>query len=181
MSGPGPFYGIFEVKPQDFDDMAVTAIDLDAAAGATAKILTITYPCAPLYFGYRPATDFDYHTFTTQGVLSLYKYPAGDASAKVLLGSIDLDDGAVTGEIYAVKIANTPTAGATAGHAKTPKADCGPKDKLAFWIGTQAVGDTYILGTFQPFLMCQYRGESFAEMSTWHDETPAGSGIVVDV
>ena len=179
MSGPGPFYGIVEIKPQDFDDMAVTAIDLNAAAGATAKILTVTFPLAPFYFGYRPVTAFDYHTFTTQGVLALYRYPAGSAAAKVLLAEIDLADAAAIGELYAVKVSNKPTNTPDHGHASAPVANCSPKDKLAVWIKTQAVGDSYILGTFQPFLMCQYRGESFAGLSTWHDETPDVDEIAV--
>ena len=168
--------GLYEVRPQDYDDMSVTAIDLDAAVGAK-KTLTLNFPGAPLYFGFRPITDFDYHTFTTMGVLALYLYPAGVAADKVLLAEIDLEDAAEAGKQYMVKVANIPATGTTGGHAKAPVADCVPQDQLVAYIKTQAVGDSYILGTFQPVLIMQHRGESFANMPAWMNRTVASDGI----
>lgn len=68
---------LYEVKPQGFDDFAVTPVSMTAVKGVTAKVLTLNFPAAPLYFGYRPTTAFSYNTLTTQGVLGLYRYPHG--------------------------------------------------------------------------------------------------------
>lgn len=167
---------LYEVRPQDFDDMSVTPIDMDAAVGAK-KTLTLNFPAAPLYFGFRPIEAFDYHTFDTMGVLALYLYPAGVAADKVLLAEIDLEDAAEIGKRYMVKVANIPASGTYQGHAKAPVANCVPGDQLVAYIETQAVGDSYILGTFQPVLFMQYRGEGFVKQLAWIDRTPVSAGI----
>jgi len=167
---------LYEVRPQDWDDMSVTPVDMDAAAGA-AKTLTLNFPAAPLYFGFRPVAAFDYRTLTTLGVLALYLYPAGNAANKVLLAEIDLEDAAEAGKQYMVKVANIPASGTSQGHAKAPVADCVPQDQLVAYIKTQAVGDSYLLGTFQPVLFMQYRAESPAGSPAWIDRTPASAGI----
>ncbi len=64
------------IRSQNFDDGAVTAINLSAVASAV-KIATMQLPGAPLYFGFHPITSFIYGTVPTTGVLALYKYPQG--------------------------------------------------------------------------------------------------------
>ena len=64
------------IRAQDFDDGAVTAINLSAVASAV-KIATMQLPGAPMYFGFYPTTSFVYGSAPTTGVLSLYKYPQG--------------------------------------------------------------------------------------------------------
>lgn len=169
--------GLYVVRPQDYDDMSVTALELNASTGAL-KTLTLTFPCAPLYFGFQPIeTPFDYHTLTTTGVLGLYLYPGGDSSKEVLLASIDLEDAAALHKQYMVRVPNVPASGVSQGHAKEPVANCNPQDQLVVKIITQAVGDSYLDGDFQPVLIMQHRGESFAKMSAWKDRTVASTGI----
>ena len=170
-------FSLYEVRPQGYDDFAVTPIDMTAAAAATAKILTLNFPAAPLYFGFRPTTAFDYDTQTVEGVLALYLYPGGDASKKVLLAEIPLEDDAALHEQYMVKVANIPSIGTDQGHAKAPVANCLPQDKLAVWIKTHATGGGYIAGAFQPVLFMQYRGVGFAAQPAWNDRTPVSAGI----
>ena len=170
-------FSLYEVLPQDYDDNGVTPIDMDAVAGATAKILTLNFPAAPLYCGFRPTTAFAYDTQTVEGVLALYRYPGGDASAKVLLAEIPLEDAAALHNQYMVKVVNKPPAGTDGGHAKEPVADCVPQDQLAWWIKTQATGGGYLAGAFQPVLFIQRRGESIAKQPAWHDRTPVSTGI----
>lgn len=169
-------YSLYEVRPQDWDDMSVTPIEMEAAVGAK-KTLTLTFPVAPLYFGFRPTELFQYHTLTTLGVLALYLYPAGVAANKVLLAEVTLEDAAVVGQQYMVKVANIPTIGTSQGHAKAPVANCVPGDQLVAYIKTQGVGDSYVLGEFLPVLFMQYRGEGFVDMPTWNDRTPVSAGI----
>lgn len=69
-----------EVRPQDYDDMSVTALNVFAGAGVL-KTLTLTFPAAPIYFGFRPVEEnIEYDVPTKVGVLSLYKYPVGNQS-----------------------------------------------------------------------------------------------------
>jgi hypothetical protein len=64
------------IRSQNFDDGAVTPINVSAVASAV-KIATMQLPGAPLYFGFYPTTTFLYGTAPTTGVLALYKYPQG--------------------------------------------------------------------------------------------------------
>lgn len=169
-------YSLRELRPQDWDDAGVTAIDMDAATGAK-KTLTINFPCAPMYFGFRPVIPFVYQTQTTEGVLALYLYPGGDAAKKVLLAEIPLEDKAAAHEQYMVKVPNFPNS-ISQGHAGSPPANCVVQDQLVAYIKTQAVGSTYLAGTFQPILLIQMRGESYAQQAAWNDRTPAGTGIL---
>ena len=68
---------LYEVRPQDFDDFSVTPVDMTHVQGATAKVLTLNFPAAPLYFGFRPTTAFSYNGLSDLGVLGLYRYPHG--------------------------------------------------------------------------------------------------------
>lgn len=169
-------YSLYEVRPQDWDDMSVTPIEMEATVGAK-KTLTLNFPAAPLYFGFRPTELFQYHTKTTEGVLALYLYPQGVAANKVRLAEVTLEDAAVVNERYMVKVANIPATGTYQGHAKAPIANCVPGDQLVAYIETQGVGDSYILGEFQPVLFMQYRGEGFVKQAAWHDRTPVSAGI----
>ena len=167
---------MYEVRPQDWDDNTVTPIEMEASVGAK-KTLTLNFPAAPLYFGFRPTELFQYHTNTTEGVLALYLYPAGNAANKVLLAEIPLEDAAAVGQRYMVKVANIPASGTYQGHAKAPIANCVPGDQLVAYILTQGVGDSYILGEFQPVLFMQYRGEGFVNQPAWNVRTPVSAGI----
>lgn len=169
-------FSLYEVRPQDWDDMSVTPIEMEATVGAK-KTLSLNFPAAPLYFGFRPTELFQYHTKTTEGVLALYRYPAGVAADKVLLAEVTLEDAAVVNELYMVKVVNVPAAGTSQGHAMAPIADCVPGDQLVAYIKTQGVGDSYILGEFQPVLFVQYRGEGFVKQAAWHERTPVSTGI----
>ena len=169
-------YGLYEVRPQDYDDMSVTALELNGTGAA--KTLTLTFPAAPLYFGFRPVeAAFEYDTATQVGVLGLYKYPGGDSSKAVLLASIDLEDQALRNAQYMVKVPVIPDTGTSQGHAKKPLANCIPEDQLVVKFITQATGGGYLEGDFQPVLIMQHRPESFAEMPSWNDRTVASSGI----
>ena len=169
---------LYEVRPQDYDDMSVTALELNASVGAL-KTLTLTFPAAPLYFGFRPVeTSFEYDVPTVVGVLVLYKYPGGVAANKVLLASINLEDQAYTGKQFTVKVSQfPPTAVGVEGHALEPYANCDPQDQLVVYILTQATGGGYLEGDFQPVLIMQKRPFSYAGCPTWIDRTPASAGI----
>jgi len=167
-----------EVRPQDFDDMTVTPLALNASVGAL-KTLTLTFPSAPIYFGFRPVTrSFEYDVPTKVGVLSLYKYPGGIVANKVLLASINLEDQAFIGKQFTVKVSQFPAVGVgLEGHALPPAADCNPEDQLVFYIDTQATGGGYLIGDFQPVLYIQMRPDSYADCPSWQDRTPASPGI----
>ncbi len=168
---------LYEVRPQDYDDMSVTALELNGTG--TAKTLTLTFPAAPLYFGFRPVeTSFEYDIATQVGVLSLYKYPGGIAAYKVLLASIKLEDQAYIGKMFTVKVSQFPPAAVgVEGHALAPYADCSVCDQLVIIFDTQATGGGYLEGDFQPVLIMQKRPFSYAADPNWNDRTPASAGI----
>jgi hypothetical protein len=65
--------------------MVVTPLAMNHVAGVL-KTLTLDFPAAPLYAGYRPTTAFNYNTPTVLGVLSLYKYPIGHQTELAFTG-----------------------------------------------------------------------------------------------
>jgi hypothetical protein len=174
-----PLIGLYTVAPQMFDDAGTTALLLSASAGATAKILTLDFPCVPIYFGYRPTQILHYGGgIATQGVLGLYKYPAGVAANKILLAQVNLLDASAPGGQYMSRVPVTPPLAVSEGHAEEPAGNIYPGDVLAFWVVTGAAGSSYLSGLYQPVLVLQRRGASYADMAAcWFDQTPAPAGI----
>jgi hypothetical protein len=174
-------YGTYDrrvIDSSNDDHGMATAIALEAAAGEIL-LKTIREPERVARFGFMPTVAFDYHTLTTKGVLTLYKYPGGVAGSKVALATINLEDGDVAGIQYVCDPDNQPV-GATAPYAgldRRGKCDLDPGDQVAVWISTQAVGDTYILGDFQPFLYLFPRAESEGNEDYLVNRTPAKTAV----
>lgn len=162
------------------DAMLGSAASMNAAVGSIASILfTADEPLTVDRFGYRPITAFNYNGLTAQGVLTLYKYPAGVAVNKVPLGTINLVDGALVFTDYVCDIDNQPVKAVApyAGVADLGLADLNPGDQLAIWVTTQATGGTYIAGTFQPFYAVHTRAENEANMASLVNLTPVKAAV----
>ena len=178
-------YGTYIRKVVDSsgdDHGQATAINMNAAvstAAAEALLKTAREPMCVDRVGYMPTTAFAYNGLTVQGVLSIYKYPGGDASKKVLLATIKLVDGALVGTEYVSDIPNTVQAAVSpyAGLADLGIADLAPGDKVAIWISTQATGGTYIAGAFQPFLCWHNRAETENNMPSVVNLTPVQAQV----
>jgi hypothetical protein len=159
------------------DDTAMaTAVALEATTGAKLT-KTMENPGVARAFGFRPTVAFDYDTQTTEGILTLYKYPAGDSASKVALGTIALEDAAEAKKYYFV---NIPAQGrgpevvtGTRYPARDPIAYFEAGDQLVVEITTQAAGGGYIAGDFQPVVWYNNRGESVDEQAQLVDRTPA--------
>ncbi len=178
-------YGTYIRKVVDSanDDHGMgSPINMNAAvstAGAEALLKTAREPMCVDRVGFMPTTAFNYSTLTVQGVLSIYRYPKGVASNKVLLGTIKLVDAALVGVEYVVDIANAVQAASApyAGLTDRGIADLDPGDQVAIWVTTQATGGTYIAGAFQPFFCWHNRAESEANMTAVVNLTPAQTQV----
>ena len=143
-----------------------TAIELEAAAGAVFVSRPLMEPITVTRFGYAVTVAFDYDTQTTEGVLTLYRYPLGNASNKVALGTIVLQDALAAGSVVYADVLNPPVAA-----DKKGKADFNASDVVAIWITTQSVGGTE-LGDFQPYFCFHHRAEVEANQSLMVNLTP---------
>jgi len=159
--------GIKEIDAAIGDASLATHIALEAAAGEIlAK--TMNTPGFARAFGFRPTLAFNYDTMVTQGVLTLYKYPAGVANNKVALGIIALVQGDVAGKIYFTRVSNIP---ALTVPPSQPPANYEAGDALAVWISTQGVGGTET-GEFQPIIWVSDRGENIPNQGQLVNRTP---------
>jgi hypothetical protein len=155
------------------DAERATAIALEASTGAILT-KTMEVPGVAMAFGFIPTVLFDYATQTVKGVLKLYKYPGGVEGSKVLLGTINLEDGDLAGTFYKCKISTkVPYTSPIA--APAAKYEIG--DQLVIVIATQAAGGGYIAGDFQPVLLFSNRGEADANQDFVVDRTPAVVGV----
>ena len=143
-----------------------TAIELEAAAGAILVSRPLMEPITVTRFGYAVTVAFDYDTQTTEGVLTLYRYPLGNASNKVALATIPLQDALAAGRVAFCDVDNPPVAADLKG-----KADFNAGDIVAIWISTQSVGGTE-LGDFQPYYCWHPRAEVSENQSLMIDLTP---------
>lgn len=160
--------GIKEIDAAIGDASLATAIALEAAAGEKlAK--TMHTPGFVRAFGFRPTVTFNYDTLTAKGVLTLYKYPGGDDSAKVALGTINLENGDVAKKIYFARVDNAP---ALTVPPSQPPANYEAGDVLAVWVSTQAAGGGGIAGDFQPLIWVSDRGENIPNQGQLVDRTP---------
>ena len=146
-----------------------TPIALEAAAGAiyTRKM---TIPGKAGAFVFKPTVLLNYDTQTAKGVLTLYKYPVAAGTDKVVLGTINLEDGDLAEYEYLSRISDKP---ADTSPAPSPDADYAAGDLLVVEITTQAEGGGGIAGDFQPFIIVQNRGENTPNQSKLVDRTPA--------
>lgn len=164
------------------DHGMATAIEMEAAAGA---ILTKTWeqPVTVTRFGYRVTELFQYHTKTTQGVLGIYKYPNGVAANKVLLGTITLLDGDAVGMAPYVDLDNQPVAAVAPYTGLAPYGTCDFQagDQTVIEVVTQGVGDTYILGEFQPFFCFHPRAEEALNDPRMVDRTPDKTAVTSNI
>lgn len=148
------------------------AIALEAAAGVVLVSRPLVEPIAVTRFGYQVEVAFDYDTQTVEGVLTLYRYPGGDANAKVALATIPLKDVAVVNGVYYVDVDNVRVAGQSNG-----KADFSAGDQVAVWISTQGAGGGAIAGDFQPCFCFYPRAEVEANQPLMHDLTPVKTPV----
>jgi hypothetical protein len=164
------------LNPAIGDASLATAIALEAAAAAIFT-KTMEVPGVVRAFGFRPSVAFDYDTLTAEGVLTLYKYPAGVSGSKVALATIALEDAAEAGKFYFVNIqaqAVRPyVESGTRYPAADPSAYYNAGDQLVVEITTQAAGGGYIAGDFQPIVLYNNRGEAVGNQSMLVDRTPA--------
>lgn len=143
-----------------------TAIILEASAGEIHVSRPLMEPITVTRFGYAVTVAFDYDTQTTEGVLTLYRYPLGNASNKVALQTIALQDALAAGSVAYADVPNPPVAA-----DKKGKAEFNAGDVVAIWITTQAVGGTE-LGDFQPYYCWHPRAEVEANQSLMVNLTP---------
>jgi len=163
------------VDSANSDQGLASATALETAAGAiAASIKTAREPMTVERIGFMPTVEFDYDTQTTEGILTLYKYPGGDDSAKVALATIDLEDDAAVGYHYVVDVDNQPVAATSPYTGITRKgiADLDVGDKVAIWITTQAAGGGSIAGDFIPYFCWRTRAESEENMDYLVNRTP---------
>jgi len=154
-----------------------TAIPLEANAAA---ILTyppvggLAEPICVTRFGFRPTVTFNYDTMTQKGKLKLYRYPKANATDKVELGYIYLENGDAAGRVYYVDVDNAKVAAVApyAGLAFQGKADFNPGDQVVVEIATAATGGANIAGDFQPFFDYHPRAEVALNEDYVVDRTP---------
>jgi hypothetical protein len=161
----GGQYGSYDKSVFDAaagDDALAAAIALEAGAGAILT-KTMNEPFVVTRFGYRPTVAFNYDTLTTQGVLTIYRYPVAAGTNKVALASIPLKDAAVVNGVYYVDVPNPPVAARRKGRAEI---DAG--ELVVIEISTQAVGGTEV-GDFQPFFCGHPKAEVAANQSLMHN------------
>jgi len=108
-------------------------------------------------FGVRVTTAFNYHTPTQLAVITLYRYPGGNAANKVALGSITLTDGIAANEVFYCDALNRP--------ADIQPATPGPAlgyvgDVFAIELTQAGQGGTYPSGDYQPYMVVTNRGET---------------------
>jgi hypothetical protein len=164
------------------DHGMAAAIELEAAAGA---ILTKSFeqPRLVTRFGYRVTELFQYHTKTTEGVLTIYKYPGGVSANKVALGTITLKDGDAVGDCPFVDLDNQPVAAVSPYTGLAPYGVCDIEagDQVVIEITTQGVGDSYILGEFQPFFCAPPRAEEAGNQPRMIDRTPTKTAVTSNI
>jgi len=148
--------GIREVDAAIGDASLATAIAFEAAAAAILT-KTMNTPGNVRAFGFRPTVTFNYDTMTAQGVLTLYKYPAGVSGNKVALGTLKLVNGYVAGKIYFISVSSAP---ADTSPSPDNPAKYNAGDQLVIEITTAATGDAGIAGDFQPLIWVHDRGEN---------------------
>jgi hypothetical protein len=161
-------YGSYEKLVADAGAVVAnpTAIALEASTGAIHVSRPLMEPITVTRFGYQATVAFDYDTQTVEGVLSLYRYPLGNASNKVLLQTIILPDDTPIGSVCYADVPNPPVAA-----DKKGKAEFNVGDVVAVWITTQAVGGTE-LGDFQPYYCFHPRAEIEANQPLMINLTP---------
>jgi hypothetical protein len=139
-----------------------TAIALEAAAGVILASRPLLEPITVTRFGYQATVAFDYDTLVTEGVLTLYRYPLGNAANKIALQTIRLPDDTPIGSVCYADVPNPVVPATLVGGVITVparnKADFDAGDVVAIWISTQAVGGTE-LGDFQPYFCGHPRAE----------------------
>jgi|WetSurMetagenome_2_1015567.scaffolds.fasta_scaffold250420_2 hypothetical protein len=161
-------YGSYEKMVTDPGAVVAnpTAIVLEAATGAVFVSRPLMEPIAVSRFGYAVTVAFDYDTQTVEGELTLYRYPLGNASDKVALQTIPLQDALAAGMVAYADVPNPPVAADLKG-----KADFNAGDVVAIWITTQAAGGTE-LGDFQPYFCWHPRAEVDANQPLMVNLTP---------
>ena len=152
-----------------------TAIQLEAAAGVILASRPLMEPISVSRFGYQATVAFDYDVLVTEGVLTLYRYPAGNANNKIALQTIRLVDATPIGSVCYADVPNpvvpaTFVNGVLTVRARN-KADFEVGDVVAIWISTQAVGGTE-LGDFQPYFTWHPRAEVEANQPLMVNLTP---------
>ena len=154
-------YGFYDKQVVDPGAVVAnpTAIVLEAAAGVKLASRPLMEPITVTRFGYAVTVAFDYDTQTTEGILTLYRYPLGNAANKVALDTIVLQDALAAGTVAYSDVPNPPVAA-----DKKGKADFNAGDIVAIWVSTQAAGGTEV-GDFQPYFCFHPRAEVEANQS----------------
>jgi len=170
-------YGFYDKFVTDSGAMVAnpTAIILEAAVGEIRASRPLMEPITVTRFGYQATVAFDYDSLTTEGILSLYRYPLGNASNKVLLQTIRLPHATPIGSVCYADVPNPVVPATLVGGVITVparnKADFDAGDVVAIWISTQAVGGTE-LGDFQPFFCGHPRAEVAPNQALMVNLTP---------
>jgi hypothetical protein len=143
-----------------------TAIILEAAANTVVLLSRpLMEPITVTRFGYQVTVAFDYDgVITAQGKLALYRYPQGNATNKVLLQEIDLQDDLAAGVVAYADVPNPMVDPVKVNGVITVrgynKADFNAGDVVAIWVDTMAVGTGGTeLGDYQPYFCCHPRAE----------------------
>lgn len=152
-----------------------TGINMNAAAATVAFLSRPFYePACVTRFGYQVTTAFVYGTTPTEGVLTLYRYPAGNATPKVALATIPLQDALAANHVAYADVPNpvvpaTYVAGVLTVRARN-KADLDAGDVVAIEVTTAANGGTET-GVYQPYICTHPRAEVEDNQALMHNLT----------
>jgi hypothetical protein len=163
-------YGSYEKHV--IDKGAAIANPADIAMEAALNTVTLLSrplmePISVSRFGYQAVVAFNYNVQTAEGVLTLYRYPLGNAANKVALQTIRLVDATPIGSVCYADVPNPPVAA-----DKKGKADFNVGDVVAIWISTAGTGGGGIAGDFQPFFTFHPRAEVAVNQSLMVNLTP---------
>jgi hypothetical protein len=174
-------YGTYDrmvVDSANDDHGMASAILLGSSTGAILT-KTLKEPRVAVRFGYWVTTAFNYNTPTAIGVLTLYKYPGGNASNKVALATINLVDGALASIEYFCDVDDKAVAAIAPYEGLAFKfiADLEPMDQIVVEMTTRATGGSYLTGAFQPFICLWKRAEETQNQQYTVDLTPVKTPV----
>jgi len=153
-----------------------TAIEMEAAGGAVFVSRPLMEPITVTRFGYQATEIFEYNTQTIEGILTLYRYPLGNANNKIALQTIRLVDATPVDSVCYADVPNPIVAATFVNGVQTVparnKADFDAGDIVAIWITTQAVASGSPTGKFQPYFCGHPRAEVEANQSLMVNLTP---------
>jgi hypothetical protein len=161
-----------------------TNANANTGTGANAVLgYPVKEPITVTRFGFYPVANITYPANATYGILTLYRYPQGNATNKIPLAAIQIGGwtgGALAGKVYYVDVWNWPM-----------KANFGPNDPYTgIWFKGMAdfdAGDTVAVeittqgnanaGTFQTYFCWNPRAEEQFNQPCLVNMTPPAANV----